>query len=152
MAAPAALRIGFIYKIACRDPAVTEIYVGSTCRVPDRRCQHRSDCNNANRKQYNYNVYQYIRANGGWENWELVVVEQIDYTHKHELLLRERHHLDTLGATLNQRVPGRTIAEYYIANKVETAARWGVKHDCDCGGKYTHNHMRRHHWCFSRWV
>ena len=175
MAAPAPeMRIGYIYKLACRDPAVTEIYVGSTCRVPDRRCEHRSRCNNANGKHYNLNVYQYIRANGGWGNFELLVVEQIDYNHKHELLLRERFHLEQLKATLNKVVPGRTIAEYRIDNKevirakeaeryidnkdailaqykiyrdnhkVEAAARDGVKHNCACGGKYTHGNMSKH--------
>ena len=171
MAAPAEMRIGYIYKIACRDPAVTEIYVGSTCRVPDRRCEHRSRCNNANdSKRYNLNVYQYIRANGGWDNFELLVVEQIDYTHKHELMLRERFHLEQLKATLNKVVPGRTYAEYYIDNKdailakqadyyidnkEATLARCKIyrdanreainaKHECPCGGRFTHANMSQH--------
>jgi hypothetical protein len=137
--------------LACRDPLVTEIYVGSTCRVPDRRCQHRNTCNNASQQNHNLNVYQYIRANGGWNNFELLVIEQIDYTHKHELLLRERHHLEQLKATLNKQVPGRTREEilayhkeYRDANKVEESARRRVKHDCLCGGRYTLGGMSHH--------
>ena len=155
MAAPAEMRIGYIYKLACRDPAVTEIYVGSTCRVPDRRCKHRRRCNNAKDKGYNLNVYQYIRANGGWDNFELLVVEQIDYTHKHELLLRERFHLEQLKATLNKVVPGRQRAEHYIDNReailakqaeryINNKEKINAKHECSCGGKYTHKNMSKH--------
>lgn len=146
-----ALRTGYVYKLACLDPAVAEIYVGSTTRVADRRQNHKSRCNNAAGKYYNLVVYQFIRANGGWANWSLLVVEQIEYTLKHQLLLRERHHLEDLGATLNRQVPGAMEvgrqaydAVYHLANRDAILARNNIKHNCSCGGRYTHINMIQH--------
>ena len=43
-------KIGFIYKIVCKDVAVKEIYVGSTTNLKVRKCAHKSSCNNINSK------------------------------------------------------------------------------------------------------
>jgi hypothetical protein len=57
------------------------------------------------------NVYRFIRANGGWVNFSMIVIEQVEYKIKHELLLRERFHLENLKATLNKQIPTRTRKE-----------------------------------------
>ena len=36
------------------------------------------------------------------------------------------------------------IAEYYENNKEAILAKQKVKYNCDCGGKYTHNHKPKH--------
>ena len=53
--------IGFIYKLCCRDPTVKEVYIGSTKNLRVRKNPHKTNCNNVNIKQYNYNVYQYAQ-------------------------------------------------------------------------------------------
>ena len=62
-----------IYKICCKDLSVKDVYVGSTTNFV-QRCQRRRDhkavCNNEKGRDYNYYVYQFIRENGGWDNWE----------------------------------------------------------------------------------
>jgi predicted GIY-YIG superfamily endonuclease len=65
-----------IYKLCCKDPEITEIYVGSTTNFYRRKQKHKSTCNNSNDKGYNLNIYQFIRDNGGWENWQMVEVER----------------------------------------------------------------------------
>jgi len=42
----------------------------------------------------------------------MIVLETVQYNEKYELKARERHHLETLGATLNSQTPGRTKAEW----------------------------------------
>ena len=109
-----------IYKLCCRNPEIKDIYVGSTCNFTKRKYEHKSDCNNINSKKYNLNVYQYIRDNGNWENWDMVLLEEYkDCSNKMELHARERYWLEKLGATLNSCIPNRSVKEYYEKNKEE---------------------------------
>lgn len=63
------------YKITCENlPEFT--YIGSTVHFIKRKCDHKTDCNNKTRKGHNIQLYQTIRANGGWENWEMVVIDK----------------------------------------------------------------------------
>jgi hypothetical protein len=70
-------RIGFVYKLVCKDVNATEVYVGSSTSLRNRRSGHKSGCNNVNDKRYNFRVYQHIRANGGWDNWQLLPIERV---------------------------------------------------------------------------
>ena len=82
-----------VYKICCRDPLITDIYIGSTCCFKKRKSAHKKACNNENCKQYNLNVYQFIRSNGGFENWSIIEVERYKATDKKDLEKRERYWL-----------------------------------------------------------
>jgi len=64
-----------MYKIVCKDVEIKELYVGSTTSLVKRRYLHKSDCFNANSKRHNFYVYQFIRENGGWDNWEVIQIE-----------------------------------------------------------------------------
>ncbi len=65
-----------IYKICCEDLNITDIYVGHTCNLVKRRCQHKTLCNNKKDKHHNLKVYQFIRANGGWDNWDVIEIDK----------------------------------------------------------------------------
>jgi hypothetical protein len=103
---------GLIYKIVCNDPTITDIYIGSTTNFIKRKYSHKWDCNNEKSKYYNYYVYQFIRENGGWSNWSLVLIEYYNCNNKLELEKRERYYIEELKATLNKQVPTRTQKEY----------------------------------------
>jgi len=100
-----------IYKICCRDVSVKEEYVGSTTHITDRRKSHKSCCHNEEDKFFNLPVYVFIRANGGWLNWELVIVEEFPCTSSEQQRTRERFWMESLGANLNSRNPIRTPAD-----------------------------------------
>ena len=100
-----------IYKLCCKDPEIKEIYVGSTTNFYRRKQKHKSICNNSNDKSYNFNVYEFIRNNGGFDNWEMIEIEKYKCNDKNELRARERYFLEQLGASLNMRIPSRTIEE-----------------------------------------
>ena len=107
-----------IYKLCSKDINVKEIYVGSTANeLRKRKNSHKSDCNNVNRPNYNSNVYKFIRDNGGWDNWDMIIIEKFECNDKLELHKQERYWLEELKATLNSQIPNRSMKEHYKANK-----------------------------------
>ncbi len=106
-----------IYKICCKDPTITDIYVGHTTNLVKRRCQHKTRCCNPKDKKNNYYVYETIRKYGGWDNWEFVVIEECNVESMQQAKLKERYWVEALKATLNKKVPLRTKKEWYEDNK-----------------------------------
>lgn len=62
------------YKIVCLDKDLDLCYVGSTSNWKERQRNHKSNCNNEKRKQYNSKLYQTIRENGGWESFKMIQI------------------------------------------------------------------------------
>jgi hypothetical protein len=106
-----------IYKIVCNDLNIKEVYIGSTINFRRRKNQHKNVCNSINDKDYNGYKYQFIRENGGWENWSMYEIEKYPCNDKNEAHTRERHWIETLNATLNKNIPTRTGKEYREDNK-----------------------------------
>ena len=94
-----------VYKLCCNDLQITDIYIGHTTDFKSRKATHKNGCNNSNNKAYNYNVYQFIRANGGWDNWSMVEIEKYCCKDADEARSKERHHYEILGGTLNIQLP-----------------------------------------------
>ena len=97
-----------IYKIACKDPNIKEIYIGSTTHFINRKNNHKSHSKNPidTRK-----VYVYINANGGWDNFDMVLVEKYPCADKLELFKQERHYIDLFKSSLNSCLPYSDIRE-----------------------------------------
>ena len=105
------------YKIVCKDLNIKDCYIGHTSDFTMRKYEHKSVCNNPNSKQYNHNLYQTIRENGNWQNWDMVLIEMTPMTNNLEARKREREILEQHNATLNQILPERSKQEYYQTNK-----------------------------------
>lgn len=110
-------KTGIIYKLVSRDVNIKGIYVGSTCNFRTRKYHHKGYCDDEKGKNYNITVYQYIRANGGWDSFDMVQIEEFKHDTKQELHARERHWIEQLKATLNKVIPTRTRQERYQNNK-----------------------------------
>jgi hypothetical protein len=106
-----------VYKICCKDISITDCYVGHTTNFIKRKNAHKTNCNNPNDKEYNKYVYQFIRLNGGWDNWSIVEIEKYNCSDVNEALKRERFWFDQLQATLNKHIPARTVKEYCETNR-----------------------------------
>ena len=106
-----------IYKLCCKDPMITDIYIGSTTNFTRRKNQHKSDCNNIKHLRFNYYIYQFIRKNGGFGNWDMIEIEKYEATDKKHVETRERYWIETLKTTLNKIIPTRTRKEYRSENK-----------------------------------
>jgi len=108
----------FIYKIKHNeDYEDLNIYIGSTTNFKNRKYQHKVNCNNENHQNYSSKVYEYIRNNGGWDDWVMIPIEQYSCNSKKELEIKERYYIDLLRPTLNKNIPTRTFKERYENNK-----------------------------------
>jgi len=105
-----------IYKIECNDINIKECYIGSTVNFVGRRYDHKKINNNPKSKQYNYKVYQFIRDNGGWENWTMKSIINYPCNSRKELILKEQEILETYDNTLNMVSAFRSKKQYYIDN------------------------------------
>lgn len=111
-----------IYKIKHNeDYEDLNIYIGSTSNFKNRKCNHKNNCINEKKLEYNFPVYQFIRDNGGWNEWVMIAIEQYSCNNKKELETRERYHIDLLRPTLNKQIPTRTKKQYAENNKEKLA-------------------------------
>lgn len=90
-----------IYKIQCKDPSITDIYIGSTTDYRQRKNRHKYDCLNLNSSRYNCKIYIFIRENGGFENFEFKILNQIEYIDKVFKRQQEQSYIDCMKPTLN---------------------------------------------------
>ena len=121
-----------IYKIQCKDQNITDTYIGHTTCYYQRYRLHKSNCTNDKAKSYNYKIYKIIRENGGWDNWDMVIVENYPCNNITEAKERERYWIETLGCNLNMRTPSRKRPERKIF------------FNCDCGGTYSNYNKNIH--------
>jgi hypothetical protein len=165
---------GLIYKIVCKDLECKDIYVGSSTNFTKRKTNHKSNCYNENQPHYNLKLYQTIRQNGGWDNWEMLEVEKYPCNDGNELRARERVKYEELKANMNIQYPNRTIKEWNVVNKDKKNKQWKKyfnknkdkinskkrqtynenkekisekrkeKIECECGLYYTGSHKLRH--------
>ena len=103
-----------IYKICCKDVDVTDFYIGSSKNIVTRKSKHKMACNNETDKGHNLKIYQTIRANKGWDNWGIVIIEILPNITKLEAFKREEELRLQLQASLNMvsAYSGLTSKEY----------------------------------------
>ena len=123
---------GLIYKLCCKDPNIKEIYVGSTVNFRGRKGNHKAGCNNPTHRDFNTKKSKFIRDNGGWENWEMILVEYYSATDLRDLEQRERYWFDELNSKLNTYKP-------YISEEENKEII-----NCDCGSKSVKYNYKRH--------
>jgi hypothetical protein len=104
------------YKIVSIDENIKDCYVGKTTNFKRRVKEHKSDCYNKKKKSYNIKLYQYIRENGGINNFNFIEIETNEYNDKDSAII-ERYWIEELNANLNSEIPTRTLQEWYENNK-----------------------------------
>ena len=136
--------MGLIYQISCN--ITSEKYIGSTKdmkRFNERKCKHKAVYNMCSSKQ--------ITDRG---NYEINIIEE-NNLQDIELKQREQEFIDRTENTVNK-IPAyqtdeerrennrKSCIKYYQDNKekLNLERRWSFT--CECGGKYTYIHKRRH--------
>jgi hypothetical protein len=119
-----------IYRIVCKDLSIDFTYVGSTTNSYHRHAQHRSDCCNINSPRYKLPMYEFMRNNGNWNNFVMLLVEEFCCENKRELEKREQYwkeiYKDNIGknsygkkAYLSPEQKAELNKKYYQDNKEE---------------------------------
>lgn len=106
-----------IYKICHKDPKITDIYIGSTCNFAKRKCDHKIASRNPLNSKHHQHLYQFIREHDGFDEFEMVMIDEYPCQNKREKEARERHWIEQLKPTLNQRNPFRPAEEWRKENK-----------------------------------
>lgn len=90
-----------IYKIVCKDPNITDLYVGHTTCFTTRQNAHKSACSHQN----NQKLYKTIREKGGWSNWDMIEIVKYNCKNIIEARMIEQEYYEKLKATLNSIPP-----------------------------------------------
>ena len=143
------------------------VYIGSTINFKMSYYYHKSSCNSENSVNFNQLKYKYIRENGGWDNWEMIKIEDYPCKNLKELMIREdeimskyKNRINVISSiwTTEKRKKGYDSYNYKNKEKRKEAERERYKNKkeeinkyrsekiiCDnCGIKLTRNHIARH--------
>ena len=89
---------GYIYKLYCLDSNIKEIYIGSTTNLKDRIFQHKFSSQENGRK---YKVYNFIRDNGGFDNWDYEILHEGIFKTENDMKYEEKHYIKKYNSVLN---------------------------------------------------
>ena len=154
-----------IYKLVHKeDYDNVNVYIGSTTDFMRRKSEHKSCCNNENRKGYTEKKYQYIRDNGGWNEWLMIEIEKHNCNDGNEARAREEYWRCHFHAKLNanrayiteeqkkeykEQNRGKLLEnnkEHYKKNKDNILEK--ITCDCGCiiiqGGLSRHRKSKKH--------
>jgi hypothetical protein len=84
-----------IYKLVCNDPYIKDVFVGFTTLTT--KCvleHHKRRYNNIKNLEYNRKIYQLIRANGGFSNWSIEILEKSHFSNREEVLKRKKEWIE----------------------------------------------------------
>ena len=90
-----------IYMIYCNDDNISDIYIGYSTDIKGRMSVHRRCSNNSANKSYNTRMYNFIRNNGGWNNWSYRIIEEPDCVSKKEAEEKEEYWINYYNPSLN---------------------------------------------------
>ena len=89
-----------IYKIHHKEKPEL-FYIGHTTNFDSRKYQHQQACNS--KKSPSKGIFYYmIDMHGGWDNFEMNPIKQVECKNRIEALIQEQKAIDELGATLNK--------------------------------------------------
>lgn len=139
-------KTGNVYMIY--NDMLPETYVGSTTQNLKRRLQKHKNASSifCDRKIYT----SFNKSN--WKNCHIVLLEQVKFYDRKELIKRERYFIDLLKPTLNCVKPLRTRAEYRFDNKDTIKIKKkeyynkvsSIKYKCECGKMIQTGKKKRH--------
>ncbi len=122
-----------------------EFYIGRTCNsMGEAMKRWRHDYN----KGKNCKVINYMKENGGWDNFQFIVLEEVKYNPNiwitEELKQKTQHYIDELKPSLNS---SNLILNYErrLKREREYYERNKYQYTCECGkelfntSKYYHD-------------
>ena len=148
------MKNGLIYKIKSKDETLLTCYIGSTVNLHIRKNRHKSNCYNVNNKEYNKKIYKYMRNNGGFNNFEFIILQDnILFNERKELNKIEGKYIIECENNLNSQTAGRTNQEskkeYRKTDKSKAYEKEYQKKRlipfiCECGVSVSKKNFDRH--------
>ena len=158
----ATMVVYYFYKIVCNDLNIKHTYIGSTVNFTRRKSAHKFASTDP--KKTHQKIYSCMAANGGWDCWQMVLIEKHFYETKLEAHRHERFYYEQLNAdiSMNTYSPQQDVEErlaykkdyykdYRETNKDAIASYKKdyretnkVKFNCSCGGRYTRPTLSQH--------
>ena len=143
---------GVIYIIKHKTDDTKKVYVGSTNDFKRRIRRHKNNCNN---EKSNFKLYQYLRENGGFNQYEFIILECYVCNFKYELYDREDDYIKMYPNNLNQLRAYLTDEEhkkknneqkkiYYEEHREIINEKRNEKITCECGSIVSKRHIARH--------
>ena len=139
---------GKIYKIV--DNLTNDIYIGSTCKTLEQRLkQHKANYKAFKAGKSNFVTVFKILGNN---NYKIELIKLNPCNTKQELNKEEGQTITKLKMggfnVINKNIAGLTrkesVAQYRQNNKIEINEKARLKHNCQCGGKYTQCSKAQH--------
>jgi hypothetical protein len=106
-----------IYKITCKNTAIKDLYVGHTTNFVQRKHAHKQSCINNKSPNHESKLYQAIRKNEGWDNWNMEIINFFNCADHYEARIKEQEYFISLNANLNSIEP---LPKPKIKNNITT--------------------------------
>ena len=90
-----------MYKILPKNAALEYCYIGHTNNFAFRKQQHKAPCIDTLHSKAHIKLYETIRNNGGWDEWEMIELEKFNDKTKLEARIREQELIKEHNANLN---------------------------------------------------
>ncbi len=151
---------GKIYKVI--NDQTNDIYIGSTCQPLYKRMSSHRNCASKHPERKIYKLMNEI----GNSHFNVILIENFPTDSKDKLRAREQYHIDlhkpslnAIGAVFNDAqhklYQKNFDKQYRLDNKEWIKQRnaqyhadnyelLNKKHNCTCGGEYTHKHKTMH--------
>ena len=137
-----------VYKIECKDKSNPHIYIGSTTNLKSRKWDHKKRYTQPYRYGHKLKLYETMRENGGWDNFEFSPIEELIGVTKLQAHIREQFWIDYYKPNLNSKNAFTDQKQYKednkerfrVTNKIryeqikdEINAKRREKYTCECG-------------------
>ena len=93
------------YKIYCKDTSVKELYIGHTTNFVQRKYAHKQGCINDKSANYKCKLYNVMRNNLGWDNWNMTIIAFHNCEDLYSAKKQEQQYFEEYNATLNSIEP-----------------------------------------------
>ena len=127
-----------IYQIVPKDNSLKEMYIGSTINFEKRVISHKTCVNSIIE---NSKVYSFIRNNGGWDAWEMSIIERYPCKSKSEKEKREFDCIQKFQPTLNS---VKTFIERDENSREEHKVKQQTIIKCECGSQCKQMNLKDH--------
>lgn len=128
------LELVIIYQITCKNPSVKENYIGQTVSFEKRKYSHSRDSKISELK-----IYKTIRKHGGWDNWDMKIMNCYYCKDEYEARQIEQKYMEIFKSTMNSnRAYSKSLIDMELDRKLSFELN---NHDDRILGCYVYDYL-----------